>query len=121
MKRTPGLFLVCLAVLPLCMLTACSEPESHVQNIKLTNDLGSDATLQLCKDDLHCGSTSDLWPAKAIKEKDILTIAVSNEQTTVFKVTSVIDGQTVARCLRVRLDKPLKTSPVLPLSSATGC
>jgi hypothetical protein len=121
MKRSAGLFLACLAALPLSMLPACSEPESHILNIKLINDLGVRAVVELCKDDLHCGSTSDLWPAKTIDAKDTLTFAVSNEHITVFKVTSMIAGKTVARCLRVRVDKSLKTAPDLPLSSATGC
>ncbi len=103
------------------MLQACSEPESHILNIKLINDLGARAVLELCKDDLHCGSTSDLWPAKTIDAKANLTFAVSNEQTTVFKVTSMADGQTAVRCLRVRVDKSLKAAPDLLLSSATGC
>jgi len=121
MKGSAGLFLLCLAALPLSMLPACSEPESHVANIKLVNDLDVRAVVELCKDDLHCGSTSDMWPARTIDAKDTLTFAVSNEQTTVFKVTSMVDGQTVARCLRVRMDKPHDIIPGLLLSSATGC
>jgi len=121
MKRSGGLLLVCLAALPLAMLPACSEPESHVLNIKLINDLGVRAAVELCKDNLHCGSTSDLWPAKTIDAKDTLTFAVSNERATVFKVTSMVDGQTVARCLRVRIDKSPDITPGLLLSSATAC
>ena len=114
--------MTCLALLPLYMVTACSEPEAHVAKINLINDLGSPAQLDLCKDDVHCEAISDLWAPTKINAKDTHTLVVSNEETTVFKVSSVSNGKTVVRCLRVRIDKSLKSAHNnLLLSSATGC
>ena len=113
--------LTCLAIFSLYMITACSEPESHISNIKVINDLGSQATLDLCKDDLHCASISNEWRQKKINDKDTESFVVSNEGTTVFKVSSEINGTTNVRCLRIPLDKATKTSHELLLSSATDC
>jgi len=122
MKQIPRIFLTCLTLLPLCIVTACSEPEAHVARINLINDLGSPAVLDLCKDDVHCDAISDLWTPTTINAKDSHTFVVSNEQTTVFKVSSEINGKTDVRCLRVRIDKSLKTAHNnLHLSSATSC
>jgi hypothetical protein len=121
MKRIPSVFLTCLALLPLYIMTACSEPESHVSKINLINDLGSQAELSLCKDDLHCGSISEQWTPKKINAKDHQSFAVSNEETTVFRVSSEINGKANVRCLRIRLDGSVKNSHDLLLSSATDC
>ncbi len=110
-----------LAIFSLYMITACSEPESHISNIKLINDLGSQATLDLCKDDLHCASISNEWRQKKINDRDTESFVVSNEGTTVFKVSSEINGTINVRCLRIPLDKSIKTSHELLLSSATDC
>jgi hypothetical protein len=111
----------CLALLPLYIFTACSEPESHISVIKIINDLGSQSTLDLCKDELHCESISNEWTQKKINNKDTGTFVLSNEKATVFKVSSQINGKTDVRCLRIRLDRSLKTSRDLLLSSATDC
>ncbi len=121
MKRMLRVFLTCLVLLPIYTITACSDPESHVSKINLINDLGSQAELSLCKDDLHCGSISEQWTPKKINAKDNQSFAVSNEETTVFKVSFEINGKANVRCLRIRLDESLKTSHDLLLSSATGC
>lgn len=122
MKQIPRIFMACLTLLPLCMVAACSEPEAHIAKINLINDLGSPAVLDLCKDDVHCDAISDLWTPTRINEKDSHTFVVSNEETTVFKVSSEINGKTDVRCLRVRIDKSLKTAHNnLRLSSATSC
>jgi len=105
------------------MVTACSEPEAHVAKINLINDLGTTAQLDLCMDDVHCKAISDLWTPTTINAKGTHTFVVSNEETTVFKVSSSeINGKADVRCLRVRIDKSLKTAHNnLLLSSATGC
>jgi hypothetical protein len=121
MKRISGVLLTCLAVLPPCMLTACSEPETHVAKINLVNDLGSQAQLELCKDDLHCASISELWPAKTLAEKESRPFVVSTEETTVFKVTYPSDGKPSVRCLRVRPAKSQQVSDDVLLSTAAGC
>ena len=121
MKLTPKVFLACLALLPLYLMTACSEPETHILKINITNDLGSPAELALCKDDFHCISLSDQWTAKKINANDTESFVMSTEAVTVFKVSTEINGKTNARCLRVRFDKSLKASPNLFLSSATDC
>ena len=120
-ERILKVILTCLAIFSLYMITACSEPESHISNIKLINDLGSQATLDLCKDNLHCESISNEWVQKKINNNDIESFVVSNEEITVFKVSSEINGKTNVRCLRIRLDKSIKTSRELLLSSATNC
>ena len=120
-ERILKVILTCLAILSLYIITACSEPESHISNIKLINDLGSQATLDLCKDELHCESISNEWVQKKINNNDIESFVVSNEEITVFKVSSEINGKTNVRCLRIRLDKSIKTSRDLLLSSATDC
>lgn len=121
MKRMPRVVHACLILLPLFMMTACSEPEAHVAKINLINDLGTRAELSLCKDDLHCESISELWPPKQINAKDSQSFVVSNEEMTVLKVSSEINGKKVARCLRIRLVKPLKPTYDVLLSSATDC
>lgn len=114
--------MACLALLPLYMVTACSQPEAHVAKINVTNDLGTRAQLALCKDDVHCDATSDLWPPVTIEPKDSHTFVVSNEQTTVFEVSFVVNGTANMRCLRVRIDKSLKADHNdLLLSSSAGC
>ncbi len=121
MKIPKRIFAACLAVLPLFMVTAC-QPEAHVARINLINDLGSPAKIDLCKDDVHCEAISDLWTPTTIKPKDTHIFVVSNEELTVFKVSTEIDGKTDVRCLRVRIDKALKAEHNnLQLSSATGC
>lgn len=110
-----------LAILSLYIITACTEPESHISSINLTNDLGSQATLDLCKDELHCESISNEWIQKKINNNDTESFVVSNEDVTVFKVTSEINGKTNVRCLRIRSDKITKTSRKVLLSSATEC
>jgi|PersoiStandDraft_1058852.scaffolds.fasta_scaffold68520_1 hypothetical protein len=120
-ERILKVILTCLATLSLYIITACSEPESHISNINLINDLGSQATLDLCKDNLHCESISNEWVQKKINNNDIESFVVSNEEITVFKVSSEINGKTNVRCLRIRLDKSIKTSRELLLSSATNC
>ncbi|MCG6933806.1 MAG: hypothetical protein LJE57_09205 [Gallionella sp.] len=121
MKRVPRIFLICVTVLPLCIISACS-PESHVAKINLINDLGRPAKLDLCKDDVHCSAISDLWPPTKINANETHTFVVSNEETTVFKVSTENDGKTEARCLRVRIDKVMKADHNdMDLSSATGC
>ena len=121
MKRMTRIYPGCLALLPLCILTACSEPETHVAQVNLVNDLGIRAELALCKDDVHCGAISDLWTPKQINAKETSSITVSNEETTVFKVSTIKNGQADVRCLRIRIDKSLKTPADLLLSSATNC
>ena len=122
MKQIPRIFMACLALLPLYMVTACSKPETHVAKINVINDLGTRAQLDLCKDDVHCDATSDLWPPTTIEAKDSHTFVVSNEQTTVFEVSFVVNGVANMRCLRVRIDKSLKADHNdLLLSSAAGC
>ncbi len=113
--------MACLVMLPLCVMTACSEPETHILKINVTNDLGSPAKLALCEDYLHCITTSDQWTEKMIGANDTESFVMSTEAATVFKVTTETNGKTDARCLRVRFDKSLKASPNLRLSSATGC
>ena len=121
MKRLPRIFLTCATLLPLCIMSAC-EPEAHVAKINLINDLGRPAALDLCKDIVHCSAISDLWPPAKIKANETHTFVVSNEETTVFKVSTEADGKTEVRCLRVRIDKTLKADHNnLNLSSATGC
>jgi hypothetical protein len=83
--------------------------------------LGSQATLDLCKDELHCESISNEWTQKKINDNDTESFVVSNEKATVFKVSSDINGKTNVRCLRIRLDKSIKTTRELLLSSATDC
>lgn len=121
MERITRVFLICLGLLPLYIMTACSEPKSHVSKINLINDLGSQAELSLCKDDLHCGSISEQWTPKKINAKDNQSFAVSNEETTVFKVSYEINGKVNVRCLRIRLDESLKATHDLHLSSAAAC
>jgi hypothetical protein len=122
MKQIPRIIMTCLTLLPLYMVTACSEPETHVAKINVINDLGTRAQLDLCKDDVHCDATSDLWTPTTIEAKEAHTFVVSNEQTTVFEVSFVVNGKASVRCLRVRIDKSLKTDHNnLLLSSATGC
>jgi hypothetical protein len=122
MKILPRIFLACLTLLPLCAVTACSEPEAHVAKINLVNDLGSPAVLDLCKDVVHCEAISDLWTPAKINAKDTRTFVVSNEEMTVFKVSTENNGKPDVRCLRVRIDKALKAAHNnLNLSSATGC
>jgi hypothetical protein len=120
-ERILKVILTCLAILSLYMITACSEPESHISNIKLINDLGSQATLDLCKDELHCEAISNEWVQKKINANDTESFVVSNEKATVFKVSYEINGKSNVRCLRIRLDKSIKTSRELLLSSATDC
>jgi hypothetical protein len=108
-------------LLSCCAMTACSEPETHVAKINLVNDLGTSAQLALCKDVLHCESISDRWTPKQIDAKAAETVVVSNEETTVFKVTTERNGKPDVRCLRVRIDRSGKGDQNLPLSSATGC
>ena len=120
-ERLLKVILTCLAIFSIYMITACSEPESHISNIKLINDLGRQAILDLCKDELHCESISNEWVQKRINDKDTESFVVSNEKATVFKVSSEINGKTNVRCLRIRLDKSIKTSRELLLSSATDC
>jgi hypothetical protein len=120
MKQISRVFMACLTLLPLYMVTACSKPD--VAKINVINDLGTRAQLDLCKDDVHCDATSDLWPPITLEAKDTHTFVVSNEQTTVFEVSFVVNGNANMRCLRVRIDKSLKTDHNnLLLSSATGC
>jgi hypothetical protein len=121
MQRILKVFLTCLVLLPIYIMTACSDPAEHISKITLINDLGRQAELSLCKDDLHCESIEQLWPPKRIDAKDTQSFAVSNEEATVFKVSSEINGKTNVRCLRIRLDESLKTSHDLLLSSATDC
>jgi hypothetical protein len=121
MKRMPRIVLTCVSLLPLCIISACSE-DAHVSKINLINDLGRPAVLDLCKDDVHCSAISDLWPPARLGVNETHTFVVSNEETTVFKVSTVADGRTDARCLRVRIDRTLKAEHNnLHLSSATGC
>jgi hypothetical protein len=121
MKRIPGVFQIGLALLLPLMMTACSEPETHIAKINLINDLGSQVRLELCKDDLHCQSISELWPAKTMAANESRSFVVSTEETTVFKVSYSSDGKPGVRCLRVRRDKSLKIPVDLPLSTAAGC
>jgi hypothetical protein len=120
-ERILTVILTCLAISSLYVITACSEPESHIANINLKNDLGSQATLDLCKDELHCESISNEWVQKKIDNNDTESIVVSNEKAIVFKVSSESNGKPNVRCLRIRLDKSIKTSRELLLSSATDC
>lgn len=114
--------MTCLALLPLCIVASCGKPEAHVAKINVINDLGTRAQLDLCKDDVHCDATSDLWPPTMIDAKDSHTFVVSNEQTTVFEVSFETNGKANVRCLRVWIDKSLKADHNnLLLSSATGC
>jgi hypothetical protein len=108
-------------LLLLCAMTACSEPETHVVKINLVNDLGIQAQLALCKDVLHCGSISDRWMPKQINAKAAETVIVSNEEMTVFKVTTKLNGKSDVRCLRVRIDRSSQADHNLLLSSATDC
>ena len=108
-------------LLSVCAMVACSKPETHVAKINLVNDLGTPAQLALCKDVLHCESISDRWTPKQIDAKTAETVIVSNEEMTVFKVTTEQNGKADARCLRIRIDRSNKTDHNLPLSSATGC
>jgi hypothetical protein len=121
MKRIPRVFPACLALLPICLMSACSEPERHILNINLKNDLGKRAELSLCKDDLHCGSVSEQWIPKQIDAQATLSFTVSNEETTVFKVSYEIDGKTEVRCLRIRRDESRKPVHDVLLSSAAAC
>jgi hypothetical protein len=122
MKKLARIFLACLALLPLFVVTACSQPEAHVAKINLINDLGSPAELDLCKDVVHCDAISDLWTPTKINAEDTHTFVVSNEEMTVFKVSTEINGKADVRCLRVRIDKALEDAHNnLRLSSATGC
>jgi hypothetical protein len=75
----------------------------------------------LCKDVLHCEAISDLWTPKQIDAKDVESVVVSNEEMTVFKVTTEQNGKPDVRCLRVRIDRSSKGEHNLLLSSATGC
>lgn len=121
MKRIPGIFQIGLALLLPWMMTACSEPETHIAKIRLINDLGSEARLEMCKDDLHCQSISDLWPAKTLAATDAQSFVVSTEETTVFKVSYSSNGRPSVRCLRVRPPKPPAAVQDVPLSTAAGC
>ena len=122
MKRiTMVLRAAVFVLLPLSLMTACSEPQSHIAKINLINDLGAEAELSLCKDDIHCESISGLWPPTKISANETRSFTVSNEETTVFKVSAEIHGKTTARCLRVRRDESRKPSPSLLLSSAADC
>ncbi|MGB7596322.1 MAG: hypothetical protein WBM09_02030, partial [Gallionella sp.] len=60
MKKLKRIFPASLALLAICVVTAC-QPQSHVARINLINDLGSPAKIELCKDDVHCEAISDLW------------------------------------------------------------
>ena len=108
-------------LLSVCAMVACSKPETHVAKINLVNDLGTRAQVALCKDVLHCEAISDLWTPKQIDAKDVESVVVSNEEMTVFKVTTEQNGKADARCLRIRIDRSNKTDHNLPLSSATDC
>ncbi len=121
MKRIPGVFQACLVLLPACIMTACSEPETHIAKINLVNDLGSQVQLEMCKDDLHCASISELWPAKTLAAKESRSFVVSTEELTVFKVSYSSNGKASVRCLRVRPDKSLKAAYEVLLSTASGC
>jgi hypothetical protein len=121
MKRIQGVFQICMALLLPCMLADCSEPETHVATINLINDLGSQVRLELCKDNLHCASISELWPAKTLAAKESRSFVVSTEETTVFKVSYSSDGKPSVGCLRVRPAKSMKLPVDLPLSTAAGC
>ncbi len=121
MKRIAKVLLALFALLQLSTMTACSEPKSHVAKINLINDLGTEAELSLCKDDVHCESISELWPPTKIAAKETRSITVSNEEITVFKVSSEINGKAGARCLRVRLDESQNPLHNLLLSSAGDC
>lgn len=121
MKRISKAFAVCLVLLPICMMSACSDPEQHILKINLINDLGTQAELSLCKDDLHCGSVSDQWTPKQIGAQATQSFTVSSEATTVFKVTYEISGKTEVRCLRIRWDESHKPAHDLLLSSAAAC
>lgn len=121
MKLIPGIFQIGLAVLLSWMMTACSEPEAHIAKIRLINDLGSPVQLELCKDDLHCQSISDLWPAKTLAANEAQSLVVSTEEMTVFKVTHSDHGKAGVRCLRVRPAKPPAAAPDVLLSTAAGC
>lgn len=113
--------MACLTVLPLFVMTACSEPETHILKINMTNDLGSPAKLALCEDYLHCITTSDQWTEKEIGANDTESFVMSTEAVTVFRVSAEINGTTKVSCLRVKFDKSLKASPSLLLSAATDC
>jgi hypothetical protein len=121
MKQKLRFFLACLALLPICMMSACSDPERHILTINLKNDLGKQAELSLCKDVLHCGSVSDQWTPKQIGAQAALSFTVSSEAATVFKVSYENNGKTEVRCLRIRWDESRKPSHDLLLSSATAC
>ena len=121
MKRILRFFSACLVLLPICMMSACSDPERHILKINLKNDLGTQAELALCKDDLHCGSVSDQSIPKRIDAQATQSFAVSSEATTVFKVSYEINGKTEVRCLRIRWDESRKPTHDLLLSSAAAC
>ena len=121
MKRILRVFSACLVLLPICMMSACSDPERHILKINLINDLGRQAELSLCKDDLHCGSVSDQWTPKQIGAQATLSFAVSSEAATVFKVSYENNGKTEARCLRIRWDESRKPTHDMLLSSAAAC
>lgn len=121
MKRVSAVFQIGLALLLPCMIAGCSEPEAHITQINLFNDLGSEARLEMCKDDLHCASISDLWPAKTLAANEAQSFVVSTEETTVFKVSYSDHGKAGVRCLRVRPPKPPAAAPDVPLSTANGC
>lgn len=119
MKRTPRIFLSCLVLLSL--MTACSEPETHILKVNVTNDLGSPAKLALCEDYLHCITISDQWTEKNISANDTESFVMSTEAVTVFRVSAEINGKARVSCLRVKFDKSLKAAPKLFLSAATNC
>jgi len=120
MKRTSRIFLTCFTLLPLCIMASCAKPD--VAKINLINDLGRPAKLDLCKDDVHCDAISDLWAPTKLSAMETHTLVVSNEEMTVFKISTVVDGKPVERCLRVTVNKALQADHNnVHLSSATGC
>ena len=120
MKRIPRILLTCFTLLPLCMMAACAKPD--VAKINLINDLGRPAKLDLCKDDVHCDAISDLWTPTKLNAMETHTFVVSNEEMTVFKISTVVDGKSEERCLRVTVNRALKADHNnVHLSSATGC
>ena len=56
-----------------------------------------------------------------IDPNQTLTFSVSNEETTVFRLSFEANEKLAERCLRVRFVKPHKDDYKLSLSSATAC
>lgn len=116
----PRILLTSFALLPLCIIAACAKAD--VAKINLINDLGRSAKLDLCKDDVHCDAISDLWTPTTLNAKETHTFVVSNEEVTVFKISTVINGSSEERCLRVTVNKALKAEHNnVHLSTATSC